>query len=618
MKITHKKFLSLLAAEIGQDEKITSIHLNGLISEIINTVEEGRSYSITGFGTFLKDGPELLFEPDSRLAAEINYNYEGMDPIDVNEAKSVVDDEPVEKPSKPTRKTETLIVDDGVADEEDPFGLPEEQAATPSVLLSGADEDDDTIQPTPVSSESAEQVDENDPFETDEVAQHEEDPDAEQPDDSEPFADTDAANTTGSVKKGIVFEFDEDAGILEEGDANAASTEAATEDEHVSESLPLSAGQDSEQAQSSETESSIEDRPGSDFSELDEMLASETPANSDESDDMFGSAGTDEEETLADAVASKSVPKPEPVIKVGNIAGKRRPVAESGAKNTSGGTDNQDNGAQAKSRPLPGDRRNGSSSTTLIAAAVALVAVIFGVWWFFLRDSGATGTTQSPVAAVEQTAQQAVNTPANEIAASASDDTPDGSNPNAAEPVVSGAENQDESSTVQASAGGSATITSTPGNSTDGASSTAQLGAASDPDVTTQDPLARDVTDPATADVTDWQEPRPVGSPVDLDQDPSSAQGNVSPFGLRGTAQPMNGRVFSIVVHSLPNRIDGNAQCDEIARLRLRCVVVEATVNGRITYRVGIGQFETYAEARDRVSELPEPYRSRNFPARIN
>ena len=40
-----------------------------------------------------------------------------MVPIDVNEAKSVVDDEPVEKPSGQPRKTDTLMVDEEVAGE---------------------------------------------------------------------------------------------------------------------------------------------------------------------------------------------------------------------------------------------------------------------------------------------------------------------------------------------------------------------------------------------------------------------------------------------------------------------------------------------------------------------
>ena len=582
MKNTHKKFLSLLAAEIGQDEKITSIHLNGLISEIINTVEEGRSYTITGFGTFLKDGPELLFEPDSRLAAEINYNYEGMVPIDVNEAKSVVDDEPVEKPSRPTRKTDTLIVDEEVAGEEDPFGLPDEEAATPSVLLSGADEDEERTQTKVAQTDGTDSVDEIDPFETDTAAESGDTglTSSDQADEPEGLSDSAVTDSPGPVKKGIVFEFDEEAGVLESGDENIEAVQATAADE-AADAIPSAPGSDDAGREDDSTPKGplAGDLSGSDLSDLDDILGSETPANLDDSDDLIGSAGLDEEETLADAAASKTVSKPEPVIKVGNIAGKRTPGAESGVKAASGGQEGEESSAPAKTRPLPGDRKNGQSSTTLIAAAVALIAVIFGVWWFFLRDSGADVAASAPVAVTTPPARQ------NETAVN-------------------------DGAAMQAGTGVSGDITSSTEQNTGAVSTTG--------DVTEDNALGQAETDPAAADVTDWQQPRPVGSPVDSDDNLSDQQGEVSPFGLRGTAQPMNGRVFSIVVHSLPNRIDGNAQCDEIARLRLRCVVVEATVNGRITYRVGIGQFETYAEARERVSELPEPYRSRNFPARIN
>ena len=61
MKITHAKFIKLLAVELGQDEKMTGIHLNGLISEIINSTEEGKPFKIDGFGTFLRKDGALEF-----------------------------------------------------------------------------------------------------------------------------------------------------------------------------------------------------------------------------------------------------------------------------------------------------------------------------------------------------------------------------------------------------------------------------------------------------------------------------------------------------------------------------------------------------------------------------
>ena len=90
------------------------------------------------------------------------------------------------------------------------------------------------------------------------------------------------------------------------------------------------------------------------MSDLDDILGSENPANLDDSDDLIGSAGLDEEETLADAAASKTVSKPEPVIKVGNIAGKRTPGAESGVKAAFGGQEGEESSAPAKNQTASG------------------------------------------------------------------------------------------------------------------------------------------------------------------------------------------------------------------------------------------------------------------------
>lgn len=412
MKITHAKFLKLLAAELEQDEKITGIHLNGLISEIINTTAEGKPYEVPGFGTFKLFDGQMMFTADARLAAEINYNYEGMPEIDVNEARSIVDEELDEQDGTPVIKSDTLIEGEGVAGEEVPS-----------------------------------------------------------PQDEDSFADLD---------------------------------DESYQDEATSEN--------------DEPEISLDD--AFDYSDM--------QADADSIDgDAF--------ECVSDL-------------------------------NMEGDADNA-----AVSKPLPSDRKKGESNVLLmltIAAAVVLVAV--GVWWYIgsrvplptagvLPEAGLSQAMLDEVSAMEQ------------------------------EPVTL--------------------------------------------DVSAPDEPEPSEADRALAAMTNWEEPRPVGSPAPVYEDGALGAGpaegaetgldgiagaSTSPFGLRGQPQPMEGRVFSIVVHSLPSRIDGNIQCDEIARLGLRCLVVEARVDNRITYRVGIGQFQTHAEAQRRVEDLPEPYRSTNFPARIN
>jgi len=92
-------------------------------------------------------------------------------------------------------------------------------------------------------------------------------------------------------------------------------------------------------------------------------------------------------------------------------------------------------------------------------------------------------------------------------------------------------------------------------------------------------------------------------------------------FGLEGEARVIAGRVFGIVVHSLPTPESANLACNEIAAQDLRCVVVVAEgrgPGGLDSYRVAIGQFPTMSDAENARRFLPQPYASNNFVARIN
>lgn len=90
-------------------------------------------------------------------------------------------------------------------------------------------------------------------------------------------------------------------------------------------------------------------------------------------------------------------------------------------------------------------------------------------------------------------------------------------------------------------------------------------------------------------------------------------------YGLRGPVNPLEGRVYGIIVHSLPVKADSESQCAKIFAAGLRCSVVEATRNGAATYRVAIGQFASIADAQTAVSELPADYAAadKHFIARI-
>jgi hypothetical protein len=90
-------------------------------------------------------------------------------------------------------------------------------------------------------------------------------------------------------------------------------------------------------------------------------------------------------------------------------------------------------------------------------------------------------------------------------------------------------------------------------------------------------------------------------------------------YGLRGPLNPLEGRVYGIIVHSLPLKEESDAQCAKISASGLRCSVVEADRNGIPTYRVSIGQFATAVDAQNATSELPADYAGadKHFIARI-
>lgn len=147
-------------------------------------------------------------------------------------------------------------------------------------------------------------------------------------------------------------------------------------------------------------------------------------------------------------------------------------------------------------------------------------------------------------------------------------------------------------------------------------------------------PLGSVDDDPEPDSQADEQDTRPGTQSADIDVDqpadslpttvtntlPTAVQtANTETYGLGGVPQTISGPVFSIIVHSLPTENAANSECDEIASMGLRCIVREATgPQGRRTFRVGIGQFPSMGAAQAEAATLTEPFRSRNFIARVN
>jgi len=121
---------------------------------------------------------------------------------------------------------------------------------------------------------------------------------------------------------------------------------------------------------------------------------------------------------------------------------------------------------------------------------------------------------------------------------------------------------------------------------------------------TSSDPQSATSTTTTTeTETTDIPRPEPVAV------EPTSPIASVE-FGLRGAVNPIDGRVYAIIVHSLPTVAQSQAECAKIVALGLRCSVVPAERNGVPTFRVGIGQFESVEHANRSVGELPERYQT--------
>ena len=531
MKISNAEFLKLLSDEIGQDEKVTGIHLLGLISEINQKVDDGGKYNIPGFGTFSKIKGSLSFTPDDGFAKEINYKYEGMPPIDVDAAKAVVDEDsgkPDRKNTK-TRKSDTVIIDEGVAGEKEVSTSAKAKEVSPEPTKSEPKQPPRDESP----SEAASKGNQDDDIEVDmdavlgaiDVNPSKDDKKrvAQPPKKdnlSDPFAEV--IKSSGSIsilnnEDGIVEQSLSEAKRIQQEKEKAARLAALAESQKKGTPPPPPPVKKVKVG-------AIKGKTPRDFTEF--VPPQPEPATPESDNQSLG-------EFAASESASNEFQPPTDL-----------------ANNLEADSSNN----PAKERPLPGDRRKDKSSIGIMFAAVAVVLIAILTWWFITDRSGIEPTSgELPVAGIPQTMI---------------DEVPDAEEPS---------------------------------------------GEAADEIVFDQDLTQEIEIDGAQITVEE-----PTIEPVRSDPPPASRPSSTNRFGLRGDAQPMDGRVFSIIVHSLPSRSEGNLQCNEIAALDLRCVVVEATANDRTTFRVGIGQFQTYAEAQRRVNDLPEPYRSRNFPARVN
>ncbi|MEX2585276.1 MAG: SPOR domain-containing protein [Balneolaceae bacterium] len=84
MKIEKSKLTERLVEKSGLASDEVEKHLKVLTGQIHKTVEKGKALEVKGLGLFYhSEDLELLFEPAEEFATEVNYQYAGMEPVEV-------------------------------------------------------------------------------------------------------------------------------------------------------------------------------------------------------------------------------------------------------------------------------------------------------------------------------------------------------------------------------------------------------------------------------------------------------------------------------------------------------------------------------------------------------
>jgi nucleoid DNA-binding protein len=567
MKLTNHEFTKLLSEQLSTDEDNTSTQLAKMLAEFNKAVENGEDFIISGLGKFFLQDGSVQFHPSDEFSTEINHNYEGMEPVDVD-APLVVDSNDI-KPSKSKKpvKKDVIIVDEGVEGEEDPFGI---DSSEPSVLDSAVkitEDIDDEIDAEPSA------------------------------DDNKPVYDPSKDEAT-DTEVGIV---DRDNGLVSEIDEPDFEGAENIGDESVvgstDEELDIIDGniQSSEESNdkiiidSHTTGIDVEDdSDSSTVSDFEEPLLNFNTKNSgdveDETEDIFDFIGVkldDNSSTLENPSEEIEIEDNfDPIDRVIGDLDTNEDVApfEAQIEDLDDESDIQA-GVTGGPRIVKLSEHQKSQSNVmgilrLVGIAALILVTVGGAWWAYQTyfDTLFGRTSNQPIV-------MAIGPPAN------SD-------------VGQGSQN-DEDAIFQ------------PGVSI-------PLGSAEDDpesEIIPEEAVSTARPDPAPVSVARTPLVSPQNEPTTTQE--ATQSGNI--YGLRGTSKDIQGDLFSIIVHSLPSEISANEECNKIVASGLRCIVRVATrPDGRTTYRVGVGQFPSMVAAQEHVDLLDEPFKSRNFVARVN
>lgn len=713
MKITNDEFIKLLAAEIGEDEKITKIRLLGVIAEINRKLAADESYTIAGFGTFSMKKNQIAFEPAPRLEAEVNFNYQGLMPVDSElPATDEADDlEVAPKPDETLRMVRPgiMIVDEDVADEEvfeapaakhtmaddeDPFGIN-------TVRLSPEDFMASDFLDEPGSPDEAASAENKSGSETSEAAEISAETAKTDKMDQAPAKDVGTEPETRKTEK-VQEVADVNKEAAEKPESNAPEQKKAALESNTIASKKSAAGTKSaSKAKTGSGKSAEKDTPTTAKSAAAESKAPGT-ATKDKSSDTSPKKPADDSKskkagaTTEEKTASKRSDTPAPVNDSKDKDAKPAESAKSDAAKPepSGKTESKAPSVpevkpvapktrkpREISRPAFDDdeiifgKKPGETGGSATRKAPEEVAPPPG-YVPFSEDPPSKETDIAPELEAEN---KTVTEPAESTAASEKTDIDRPPVETAAADPVSGKATKSEQAEVKEAAStpvksrhvqrrpdssmkvvlalvavlvigfagwwilsetsktpdplsGTAPVAGISTAQADVAAGDSDLqsdaaaagvGATTPAAVGTGTPRDAGGADAGQSGATQTERTDDSGlTPISVPRWEDSR--SVAPvlsgmFGLEGEPRVIQGRVYSIIVHSLPSRESANRARDEIAGLGLRSLVVEARgPRGERTWRVGIGQFPSSEEAEIGLGFLPQQYRERHFIARIN
>ncbi|NBC26286.1 MAG: hypothetical protein GVY08_05465 [Bacteroidetes bacterium] len=147
MTINREKLIKLLVERTRMTKADVERHLADLTERILDAAERGKALEIKDFGLFyFDDNNDLSFKAADKLDKEINFEYAGMEPVEIKPPQRKPVDAPDTDDSDDTNEIETAAgsPEEDSAHEDDIFGIKEAlKGNTEQLDLSDEDEDED-------------------------------------------------------------------------------------------------------------------------------------------------------------------------------------------------------------------------------------------------------------------------------------------------------------------------------------------------------------------------------------------------------------------------------------------------------------------------------------------